>query len=375
MIQELRSCFRGSVQGILSYQQRDLRWSIHVQGPEIDLDRNHPVDIPLLDWAGQSTWMYQAGSTVDVAGILSIDENDDWWLTGSAGSPLCVIPSDDDLESAEQLEGLGVQMRGRLVWNTAISTWCLDKGGAANADLVATSNIDDLLLILSADPSAALQDSTKRYVVSAYMKYALEPSVEDESAYFVDSPGYTPGWTSIAVTIPGPRSSWLEAGQAIVANVSVAWDDENMRAELLVHEYSEGEKASPMNLLWSDGATNWGYDKNKIVRINGLAVEDNGTWYLSEPGSDKRILLSTVNNCIGLDELHVGTAMTWEGRLRQVEDSNSLTMVYTLNDADVDDDDNDGLSNALESAFGTSSNNDDSDGDGINDRQEYIDQS
>ena len=364
-----------TVQGILSYQQRDLRWSIHVQGPEIDLDRNHPVDIPLLDWAGQSTWMYQAGSTVDVAGILSIDENDDWWLTGSAGSPLCVIPSDDDLESAEQLKGLGLQMRGRLVWNTAISTWCLDKGGAANADLIATSSIDDLLLLLSADPSAALQDPTKRYVVSAYMKYALEPSVEDESAYFVDSAGYEPGWTSIAVTMPGPRSTWLEAGQAIVANVSVSWDDENMRAELLVHEYSEGEKANPMNLLWSDGATNWGYDKNKIVRINGLAVEDNGTWYLSEPGSDKRILLSTVNNCIGLDELHVGTAMTWEGRLRQVEDSSSLTMVYTLNDADVDDDDNDGLSNALESAFGTSSNNEDSDGDGVNDRQEYIDQS
>jgi len=67
--------------------------------------------------------------------------------------------------------------------------------------------------------------------------------------------------------------------------------------------------------------------------------------------------------------------MTWEGRLRQVEDSNSLTMVYTLNDADVDDNDNDGLSNALESAFGTSSNNEDSDGDGISDRQEYIEQS
>jgi hypothetical protein len=67
--------------------------------------------------------------------------------------------------------------------------------------------------------------------------------------------------------------------------------------------------------------------------------------------------------------------MTWEGRLRQVEDSNSLTMVYTLNDADVDDNDNDGLSDALESAFGTSSNNEDSDGDGISDRQEYVEQS
>ena len=203
----------------------------------------------------------------------------------------------------------------------------------------------------------------------------MEPSVEDESGYFVDSSGYTPGWTSIAVTIPGPRSSWLEAGQAVVANVTIAWDDENMRAELLVHSLEECQKANPINLLWSDGAVDWVYDKNKIVRINGLAMEENGTWYLSEPGSDKRILLDAVNNCIGLDELHLGTAMAWEGRLLQVEDAESVSMVYTLSNADVDDNDNDGLSNALESAFGTSSNSEDSDGDGIGDRQEYIDQS
>lgn len=363
-----------TVQGMVSYQQRDLRWSIHVQGPEIDLDRNHPIEYPLLEWSGQSTWMYQAGSTVYVAGQLSIEDGE-WWLRGSAGSPLCILPSDDDLANKEQMNGSSYKFQGRLVWSTAISSWCLDKGGSTNTELTATSSIDDLLLLLSANPTAALEDDSKRYVVSAYMKYALEPSVEDERAYFVDSPGYTPGWTSIAVTIPGPRAVWLEAGQEIIANVSVAWDDENMRAELLVHEYSEGQKANPMNLLWSDGATNWGYDKNKIVRINGLAVEENGTWYLAEPGSDKKIRLQTVNNCIGLDELHVGTAMTWEGRLRQVEDSNALTMVYTLNDADVDDQDNDGLSDALESAFGTSSSNSDSDSDGIEDRQEYIDQS
>ena len=148
-----------------------------------------------------------------------------------------------------------------------------------------------------------------------------------------------------------------------------------MRAELLVHSLQEGQKASPMNLLWSDGAVDWGYDKNKIVRVNGLAMEENGTWYLSEPGSEKRILLDAVNNCIGLDELHLGTAMAWEGRLLQVEDAESVSMVYTLSNADVDDNDNDGLSDALESAFGTSSNSEDSDGDGIGDRQEYIDQS
>ena len=67
--------------------------------------------------------------------------------------------------------------------------------------------------------------------------------------------------------------------------------------------------------------------------------------------------------------------MTWEGRLLQVEDAETLSMIYSLNNADVDDNDDDDLSDALESAFGTSSSSQDSDGDGISDRQEYIDQS
>tara|TARA_B100000575_G_scaffold189825_1_gene152969 strand:- start:437 stop:2272 length:1836 start_codon:yes stop_codon:yes gene_type:complete len=363
-----------TVQGVLSYQQRELRWNLGIQGPDIKIDRNHPIEMPLLDWSSQSTWMYSSGRTVDVAGVLTV-ENDSWELSGSSGSPLCVLPSDDDVSAVDSLNGKSIQMRGRLVWNTAISSWCLDKSDESNPSLTATSSIDDLLLMLNANPTAVLDSPDQHYIVSAYMKYALEPSVEDESAYLVDSSGYTPGWTSIAVTIPGPRSTWLEAGQAIVANVTVAWDDENMRAELLVHELTEGEKANPMNLLWGDGAIDWGYDKNKIVRINGLAVEENGTWFLSEPGSDRKILLSAVNNCIGLDELHLGTAMTWEGRLLQVEDAETLSMIYSLNNADVDDNDDDDLSDALESAFGTSSNSLDSDGDGISDRQEYIEQS
>jgi len=363
-------CFIGKVK-LPVFLQQQLKPK---KGKVIEIDRNHPIEIPLLDWSSQSTWMYSSGRTVDVAGTLSVD-NDTWELSGSSGSPLCVLPSDDDIEKIDTWNGKGLQMRGRLVWNTATSAWCLDKSGESNPSLEATKSIDDLLLMLSANPTAVLDSPGQHYMVSAYMKYALEPSVEDESGYFVDSSGYTPGWTSIAVTIPGPRSTWLEAGQAVVANVTIAWDDENMRAELLVHSLEEGQKASPMNLLWSDGAVDWGYDQNKIVRVNGLAMEENGTWYLSEPGSEKRILLDAVNNCIGLDELHLGTAMAWEGRLLQVEDAESVSMVYTLSNADVDDNDNDGLSDALESAFGTSSNSGDSDGDGIGDRQEYIDQS
>ena len=147
-----------------------------------------------------------------------------------------------------------------------------------------------------------------------------------------------------------------------------------MRAELLVHDLSEGDKMNPTTLLWSDGATQWSYDKNKVVRLNGLAIEDNGTWFLSEPGSEKKVRLNALGNSIGLDELHLGTAMTWEGRLLQIEDSQSMAVIYVLESADVDDRDNDGLSDTLENSFGTSSYSEDSDGDGTGDRQEYIDQ-
>ena len=66
--------------------------------------------------------------------------------------------------------------------------------------------------------------------------------------------------------------------------------------------------------------------------------------------------------------------MTWEGRLLQIEDSQSMAVIYALESADVDDRDNDGLSDTLENSFGTSSYSEDSDGDGTSDRQEYIDQ-
>ena len=63
---------------------------------------------------------------------------------------------------------------------------------------------------------------------------------------------------------PGPRATWLEAGQAVTAEVTIAWDDENMRVELLVEQLTEGQKASPMTLLWGDGAIDWVMTKTRL---------------------------------------------------------------------------------------------------------------
>ena len=84
-----------TVQGVLSYQQRELRWNLGVQGPDIEIDRNHPIE-PLLDWSSQSTWMYSSGRTVDVAGVLSIcrQRNGNYQ---AHQAHLCVYCQDDDI--------------------------------------------------------------------------------------------------------------------------------------------------------------------------------------------------------------------------------------------------------------------------------------
>ena len=49
-----------------------------------------------------------------------------------------------------------------------------------------------------------------------------------------------------------------------------------------------------------------------------------------------------------------------------------MSLVYLLDQADAVDTDGDGLSDTLEEAFGTSVTSEDSDDDGLTDREEYI---
>ena len=136
---------------------------------------------------------------------------------------------------------------------------------------------------------------------------------------------------------------------------------------LQVHEYVVGNVPDAKNLLWDDGATQWWYSRNQMVNLNGLAVEDeNGDWWLQREGTNQSIRLSTAGtNSIGTDSLHNGTSMTWTGRMMQIEDVDSISLVFQLISADVKDSDGDGLSDDLESSYGTNPFNSDTDGDGL----------
>ncbi len=361
------------VTGTIAYNQRDLNWVMSVQGPEILVDRNHPVEIIRLNWGEEATWSYQSGNLVNIAGYVMVGE--EWNLRGPGGVTICLKPSETDI-SANVNSSLHNQFRdiqGRLMWSEADSSWCVDASeGTPTGNLINSEDVVDLLSLLSGDPIRLIDEPNTRYTVNAFVRYAIEPSVEDVSGWLVDKIDYR-GQTKIYATFPAQTSTqWIEAGQAITANVSVTWDDTNMAIRLMIHDYQLGDVPEPKNLLWDEGASQWGYSRSQMVNLPGIAVQDDdGQWWLQRDGSNQSIRLSPNNNTIiGIDSYHSGYSHVWNGRMMEVADPDMIATVYHLISADVVDTDGDGLSDNLESLYGTNPYNIDTDGDGENDRDD-----
>ena len=105
--------------------------------------------------------------------------------------------------------------------------------------------------------------------------------------------------------------------------------------------------------------------------LNGKATEIDGQWHLVREGSNDSVVLNLQANAVGVDELHVNQSMTWAGRLRQVQSDDGMSLVYTLDQADVLDSDGDRLGDTLEDQIGTSPYSEDSDDDGRTDREQH----
>ena len=358
------------VSGMLSYQETSLRWALLTQGPDILIDGSHVPSVHRLDWATEATWSYQSGSKVVLAGTLHIQDGI-WDLVGPSGNSICVITTSEDLSNADDgnFNNSIFDAEGRLMWSDDRSTWCIDANQGMGQNLVDQMSAMSMQAMLSADPSALLESPNTHYTINTYMKYAFEPL--DTEGYFVDSQTYTYGQTTIAMTFPGPRTEWIESGQGIVADVTVAWDDEDMRIRLMVNSYNlTGNPPAASTLLWDDGATQWGYSKNQFVLLDGKAnLRDDG-WYLERPGSEQSVKLNVKLNAIGTDSLHENQSLTWLGRLRQVEHPSEISLTYSLDEADALDSDGDRLADTYEEGTGSDPNNADSDGDGVNDRDE-----
>ena len=107
------------------------------------------------------------------------------------------------------------------------------------------------------------------------------------------------------------------------------------------------------------------------MQLSGVARHDGSEWRLFRSGTNDSVGLGPLTASIGTDDLHANLSMTWEGRWRQMESADGLSIVYTLDNADVQDTDGDRLADELETAIGTSPTAEDSDDDGVDDRTEH----
>ena len=344
------------VTGMIVYQEMSLRWALMTQGPTILIDRSHMPQINQLEWSGESTWSYESGSMVSMAGTVLIT-NGQWTLSGPNGNVVCILPTDEDRTNAEpqNYNGSSYEAAGRLMWNDDRSMWCIDANNGNGTNLIDPMSAMSMQAMLSANPASMLQDPGKQYTLSTFMQYSFEPL--DTDGYFVDSQTYTFGQTRVAMSFPSTRTEWIEAGQGLIANVTVSWDDQKMMMRLMVDTYQlVGDPPGPQTLLWDAGATQWGYTKNQYVLIDGKAALHDDGWYLERPGSEQSIKLNIRLNAIGTDSLHENQSLTWNGRLRQIEHPSDLALVFSLDDADAWDTDGDRLADSFEDATGFNSN-------------------
>ena len=281
----------------------------------------------------------------------------------------CFIPGGDDANALASFENSTTTATGRLLWSSTLGSWCLDARTEDDLDLVVPSELADVLGMLEVEPAAVLEDG-QRHTVRLYTRYAVAPGVEQASTSLADQPAYTPGWRTVAASLPGPRTTWIEAGQAIVAEVSVEWDAAAMRARLTVHSMTtDGPVPNPVTLGWDDGAVQWGYSRDMRVALSGvLDLSDPTSPLLRQAGGQRAVQIAPLDTSLALDNLHANATLRFIGRLHQVEGEDGTSLTFVLDRADVDDRDGDGLADGLEVALGTDPDNEDSDGNGSTDR-------
>jgi hypothetical protein len=147
----------------------------------------------------------------------------------------------------------------------------------------------------------------------------------------------------------GGSNTWIEAGQELVVNVSVEWDDANTRMAVVVHSFElSGQTPVVANIYWDDGATQWSYERNTIVRISGQVVDEGGQYYLQREGGTQRVRLDPVIQAIGMNSDYSDYTLTWEGRLLQEDDNTNMAQTFVLSNADAIDENSNGTPDELE---------------------------
>ena len=342
--QWLESGQKVEVTAVVQYEQRELRWSIHTQGPEVRIVRTHEPVPTTIGWSNYESWSFSSNNLVKLVGEIS-DGN---VISDDETLAVCLLNAGD----TSGLEGETKAISGRLSWSDSKGMWCIDVDSNADSGVTEVLNAEDMLNQLASNPTqsfAHIENGTQFNITGVISGSTLMNNVGDTKVIIANAP-YPNTLTKLDAFIPlGLYSGWLEDGQEISATVTLKWSQSPPELQMNVINLNfVGEPPAPNNYDLADGPPEF-YDLNKLTSITGNLVTIDGETYLQKEGGQQKIRIDVVSNSIyESNSQNENKTLKWTGRLIEMPDNVNLSHYYVLDDADVTDLNGNGIADDAE---------------------------
>ena len=342
--QWLESGQKVEVTAVVQYEQRELRWSIHTQGPEIRVVRTHEPVPTTIGWSNYESWSFSSNNLVKLVGEISQGNV----MSEDGTLAVCLLNAGD----ISGLEGQTKSITGRLSWSDSKGMWCIDVGSNTDSGLGDVMGAEDMLNQLASNPADSLEhiaNGTQFNITGVISGSTLMKNDGDTKVIIANAP-YPNTLSKFDAYIPlGMYSGWLEDGQEIAATVTLQWNENPPELQLnVVNLNFIGDQPSPNSYDLTDGPPEF-YDLNKMTSITGNLVTIDNETYLQKEGGEQKIRINVASNSIyESNSENQGKTLKWTGRLIEMADDITLAHYYVLDDADVTDENGNGIADDAE---------------------------
>ena len=342
--QWLESGQKVEVTAVVQYEQRELRWSIHTQGPEVRIVRTHEPVPTEIGWSNYESWSFSSDNLVKLVGEI----NDNNVISDDETLAVCLLNAGD----TSALDGETKSIIGRLSWSGTKGMWCIDVGSNVDSGFSEVLGAQDMLNQLANDPDQSLSDiqnGTEFNITGVISGSTLMKNDGDTKVIIANAP-YPNTLTKFDAYIPlGMYSGWLEDGQQVSATVTLLWSSNPPELQLnVVNLNFVGNPPGANNYDLTDGPPAF-YDLNKITSITGNLVTIDNETYLQKEGGQQKIRIDVVSNSIyESNSQNENKTLKWTGRLIEMADDITLAHYYVLDDADVTDSNDNGIADDAE---------------------------
>lgn len=332
------------VVAMVQYEQRELRWSIHVQGTEIMVLRTHDPVPTEIGWSNYESWSFSANNRVKLVGQIS-GEN---LVSEDNSLKICLVNAGD----ISSLDGQTKSITGRLSWSDSKGMWCIDVGSNNQDGFGDITGAEDMLNQIARNPQMSLEHSennTEFNITGVISGSTLMKNDGDTKVIIANAP-YPNTLTKFDAYIPlGMLSGWLEDGQEISATVTVTWNSNPPELQLNVVNINLVGNTPSANIYdLTEGPPQF-YDLNKITSITGNLISIDNQTYLQKEGGEEKIRINVKDNSVyANNSQNQGKTLAWIGRLIEVPDEVNLAHIYVLDEADVRDDNGNGIADDAE---------------------------